>query len=269
MLYGVLVCYYEKYKNKAISDFFEFLSDIDDNFNLIVVNNNQSLPLYGGGDARVIEIFGSNRGGEFSAWDEGLHFIKDKYLVLKDSDRFVFANDTFNHHRFFGFIDKYYFKKAILESLNVPHPVLVGEVNSFGESFIVDGVMANGWVSTYLFSMNFNFLQTAIPFNMNDDYFSSLVKSTTKKEIIFTDLVSKNMALHLNNWLLPSKRKHQWYGGKNANLELFKFKLKAIMNEKVLSINLAKCGGEMKNTYQNTPARLYLKARNFIYRLLN
>lgn len=267
MLYGILVCYYEKYKVKAIDDFLKLLSEIRDDFSLIVVNNNHSLLPYE--NVKVIEIDGSNVGGEFSAWDEGLSFIKNKHHEFKDDDLFIFANDTFNHHRFFSFIDKYYFKKAIFTALNEPHPVLVGEVNSFGESFTIDGVRANGWVSTYLFSVNLHFLQAAAPFNMDDECFFCLVKNITTKEVVFTDLVSKNIDLHLNGWLFPSRRKHQWYGSKNASLELLKFKIKAIMNEKRLSVNLVKCKGEMKSVYQKGFASLYLKARNFTYRLFS
>lgn len=269
MIYGILVCYYEKYKEKAVHDFIYLLSGLNNDFRLIIVNNSSKLSSYEKVKDKIFEISGSNLGWEFSAWDEGVHFV-NKNFGDTDDDFFVFANDTFNHHRVFNFLDTYYFRKAILRLMIKKNPVLVGEINSIGEMFKVNDDTANSWISSYLFAMNRQLLDFSGSFNMTDDVFSSLLMDITNKKITFSDKVSANLATHLNGWLFPKQnKKHQWYGSKHADLQLLSYKLKAILNEKKISINLFKCKGEMIGVYGRIDAWLYLKARNFIYRRLH
>lgn len=265
MIYAVLVCYYDKYKKNSIVEFYKILSGIGHSFRVIIVNNNPNLEKYNT-SYDVIEISGSNTGWEFSAWDEGVKYIKDNYGPLSKDDFFVFANDTFNHHRYFSFVDRSLFKNQIKANLHNHHPVMLGEVNSFDKEFSLGSQKGSCWISTYLFFTNSKFVDKIKPFDMGLDYFLSMCKEVTDERIIFSHEVSENISTHLNGWLYPVSTKKGWYGGKKSNVELLSNKLKAILNEKNLSLRCVYYKGEIIDVYSHLIPSLYLRIRDLLYR---
>ena len=264
MIYAVLVCYYEKYKKNSIVEFHKLLASFGHPFTIIIVNNNHNLQKCSD-NYNLIEIAGSNAGWEFSAWDEGVQYIKENYDPLSAQDFFIFANDTFNHHRLFCFLDLFFFKQSVLKHVASSKPTIIGEVNSFNQEFSVDGYSGTKWVSTYLFAVNFNYMNKLLKFDMGDDTFQTLCTDVTLKNIVFSNKVSVNLASHLTDWMYPKTKKFSWYGNKKNDVTLFRNKLKAILNEKRLSINCLRYGGEIISSYHTIPSSLYLKIKNFIY----
>lgn len=262
MIYGILVSYYDQYKNDAVTEFVRILNGLGHDFRVILINNNplnQSEHVY---NNKFTLLQGSNTGWEFSAWDEAILHLKNTNVKFSSDDYFLFANDTFNQHRFFTCYDRYLFKNAFLSKMHNNHPLLIGEVNSFQQDFNISKYTGREWVSSYLFFTNFAFVENISQFDMFDRVISEPVVDEEKSLIKFDDLISVNLALHLNRWIFPEDKRKGWYGvGDNSFLIK---KLKAIINEKLLSLRCVQ-NGYLINVYSSRISSFYLRLKYFIY----
>lgn len=265
MVYGVFVSYYPEYKETSFIEFIDILKRTNQEFSIIVVNNNKQSNVF---DKKqidsVLEIVGTNSGWEFSAWDEAIQFIRSNIKNLTANDYFVFANDTFNQHRFFNFYDKHLFVSAFLKNMKNDVPLLVGEVNSFNQEFSVASYAGNNWVSSYLFFANLKLIESINKFDVINALVPDSVASIEDGVIKFDHLISLNLACHLNSWFFPKKKSKGWYGSGNSDKQLLFLKIKAILNEKLLSLRCVE-NGLLIDVYSSMVSRFYLRLKYYLY----
>lgn len=249
---GVLVCYYPKYKKRAIHDFLDILKNISLNYNLLVVNNNENINNTSDDCFSYInyEINGSNNAWEFSAWDEGVEYLRENKLISEE-DIIIFANDTFCHHRIFTFYNKWIFSRAF-NKLASHDKLFVGELCKLPFYYVIFGLNANSWISTYLFGIRCKDLPTIEPFDKVGQIKDVSQSIRIIKNNIFLSDSSAEICAHLSRWLFPSMYKHGWYKAKAGMVDdgLLFNKLKAIVNEKLLSAQAVNRGLTMYDVYQ-------------------
>jgi hypothetical protein len=239
-VYGIITCYYEQYKTDSVSSFYKMLRRVSKNSVLIIVNNSNLAPYkLSCSSDNIIEIQGMNNAWEFSAWDESINFIKQNYN-LKKSDTFIFANDTFCKHRWFGKYQNILFTLAFIKLRLMPFSKrIVGERCSFSSTYNVFGEEINSWLSTYLFGMNYRVLEKTLPFVKVNKANSKDYFELSEKDILVKNS-SPKFQQHINKWIFPEKGEHGWYksksGASSINPEILEMKLIAIFNEKHLSI---------------------------------
>ena len=241
MLYGVLLVYYEEYHLAAVSELKIFLNRIDSNNKLIVVTNNPRLK-----SSYDEYILGEDLRSEFSGYDVGIKQIGNLSL----GDYVVFANDTFCHHRHWGYFEKRIFTNSFRDFMANKIPGLVGEVNSFGKIFSLMKLQASNWVSTYLFCTSSDFLWALdCKLYLDEEVLSHLVSSDSSGRLKWGDDISDNIKIQLSNWLSISN-KHGWHN-KNATISQKIIKVYAILNEFYISAFAKNNGFVVADVYRN------------------
>ncbi|ELW9443381.1 hypothetical protein R0595_002468 [Pluralibacter gergoviae] len=205
---------------------------------------------------------GSNLGGEFTAWEEGYHFIRNKNI--KENDIFVFLNDTFCHHRIFTFYDRLIYRNIIN---NFKCDAIYGELNKGESSLGINQQSFNKWISSYIFMVAYKNIQHLLPLNAvinlsEDDMVA--ISNGLSKGVVSVPAFSQNLNEHLSQWLFPTDRKG-WYKAKKISTDAYFFKLKAIINEKFLTYHAIKSGFEIKGIYDNYISRIYNSLRYRVY----
>ncbi len=199
------------------------------------------------GGERTLYINGSNSSGEFSAWDEGVKLICSQFELDKD-DAFLFLNDTFCHHRFFTVIDRWLYKKTLL---NLENGKIYGEVNTAKGDFKINNFGINGWITSYFFCCKWEIACQLVPFSKSEEFkINELneMKRCMANNTINVGIFSDDLNQHLSNWFF-SNGARGWYG-KNKSLDVLFFKLKAIINEKVLSYTALQAGIKIEDVYK-------------------
>jgi hypothetical protein len=232
-LVGVIVVYYPEYVNTSISSFKRILDLIDKQHLLIIINNNKSFNI--SPNFKNIHI-GSNSFAEFSGWQEGLDYARSK---LGDAIRcVVFANDTFNHHRQFNFLNILAFASIFKKTQNNLEPTISGELCKLDKPIVVNSVKLSNWISTYLFCMNNNLL-TLLNWKLiasNSDL-DKIVNNTLSENDFFSNCLDQTFRVYLKKWLF-CKKGISWYKADSLNDNnwlQFKMKTISIVLEKELS----------------------------------
>lgn len=247
-VYGVFVCYYKEYIDEAIEVFVRILSNVSENYEIILVLNSDSD--YENSN-RLHVIRSDNRGWEFSAWDDGIKFLGK--FNLDRNDTFIFANDTFARHRVFTKFNEFYFVYKI-KSIHYSNRRnwAIGDVNTFGKPFKLLGEKSECWLSTYIFSMDYECLMLLGDFYTFDDS-DLLNKVTLSNNSAKVEESSDYYNSKINYWLNSGAG---WYN-RNASLDLKKLKLKAIINEHLLHIRLI-----------NNHSKV-IRLNTFLYKVIN
>ncbi len=245
---GILVCYYPSNKNKSSEIFKKILDKVSKKNKMLIVNNK---PLLASSFSNE-EIINDNSGWEFGAWDLGIEHIKSS---LRDDDIIILANDTFCFNRVFTNFDLWLFSKAF-KKVNKNKGVLIGELCQLEENFELNGYATDSWVSTYLFGMNYSTLQNVLP--LYDSLFESCDVIDFDEKKVDIPAASSFLNQHLSQWLFPKHGQHGWYKAKNGiiNQNLWCAKLHAIYNEKILSVNVRKAGGQLYDVYGNVTMKI-------------
>ncbi|MFL9786814.1 hypothetical protein AB6C90_012615 [Vibrio cyclitrophicus] len=262
--FGLLVSYNHNYTERSIREFRELVYSFDKNAIILVVNNNTNISYNKDQNLMfrdVDYIQGSNESWEFSAWQEGLQYLADKYEV-SSTDNFVFANDTFCHHRFFNTLDKFLF---LYKLKGLSHNELLGEVCSLDGEIFEYSMNHRTWISTYLFATKFDTIRRLLPLDAhsNDDILID-PKSRLVKISGFTQLAET----HLRNWLMPNEGRGGWYKSHSVDMDMLINKTKAIANEKSLSRRAVESNIALVDIYNGNMATFYKKAKRKFYNLL-
>ncbi|PMG31172.1 hypothetical protein BCU94_09495 [Shewanella sp. 10N.286.52.C2] len=257
--YAVHVSYYPEYYNKSLKVLEDILKRIsNDNYTILVVNNNESLvhKRYLTTPKNFYFIDGTNTSWEFSGWDEGVDFLTNEFAI-EENDVFLFSNDTFCHHRSFTLLDELMYSNAI--SYCSCNDVAVGHVDFTDKEFIVFDRKVQRWISTFLFAMNYKVLRGGVPFS----------------ECKTTDLIINNNSIkvngcndfynnHLSKWLLGEG----WYKSESSDLNVIVNKGKAITNEKILSSKLNENDVSIRSVYSGLFFSLVRKFQIKVYNIL-
>lgn len=259
----VVAVYYPKYIRRVIDELYKIFSSVDVDFVFINNNKGEDFPILMRG-RRALYINGSNSSGEFSAWDEGMELICSKFELDKD-DAFLFLNDTFCHHRFFTKIDRWLYKKTLL---NLESGKIYGEVNLAKGDFKINEMDINGWITSYFFCCKWEVAHQLFPFSKSEDFKVdelNKIKKCMGNYVVNVDVFSDDLNQHLSNWLF-SRGARGWHG-KNKSLDALFFKLKAIINEKMLSYTAVRSGIKIEDIYKIWWLAAYNKLRYKIYNL--
>jgi hypothetical protein len=218
----------------------KFLKIIKQNVQLggiyLVANSQEAAKVFGTAqDGHFID--GSNRDGEWSAYQEGIDAARRQNPDLCRG--LLILNDTVTTHRMFSAF--YYL--AWLDRLRGAKPdELIGFNDRVdNQNFAIFGLPVSNWVSSYLMyigpdllkSLNF---QICADKEVVDQWFHE-----ARVDQFFPAWLSPNLRDHLADWLFGG----QWYGSQplcDDNLAKFRFKAKAIFYEKALSARAAQLG---------------------------
>ncbi|WP_111977886.1 hypothetical protein [Algibacillus agarilyticus] len=251
--YGVLLCFYEDKVDQAIKEFENLISSFNGEATLIIINNSNVNVNIENCHIKFKLIEGDNENWEFSGWQKGQKYILNNFNINKN-DLFIFANDTFNSHRNFTFIDRHLFIKAAKKINIKTQKIILGEQNHIHnseQSFMLFDKVKNGWVSTYLFAVNYNYIS-----NCNIDMGDEKREKLYYQNVPYLGAhISKNLFDYIINFLTSNKKGEGWYGKSklSSNPEIFRKKYASIINEKSLSIN-ADC---IIDVYNSRLAKFY------------
>lgn len=225
----ILVSYYKDFLAKSINELKHIANHPGATVNFVVVNNNKNNTLDLHLDNTIDLIQGDNSSWEFSAWDQGVDYITKKYTV-NQTDVFIFANDTFCHHRFYNLLTRIVFKKSIRLVRN-NSKVVVGDICQSKDTLEIYNKSGNKWISTYIFSMQYGPLKS-LPSFCNFKH-NSEIKLVEQK--ICSSHINFKLKEHLESWFFSGSG---WYASGEATESLIAKKIEAILNEKLLSFLL-------------------------------
>lgn len=238
MIYYILLVYGNKYYKNAIQELQSLSKHIGNgDFNIIVVNNDSNVYIEN-------TIKGDNSSYEFSGWDTAVDFLKNSGIT---ADYIIFANDTFCHHRKWGFYQKIKFSYGFNKFIKNKRRGICGDRNSFSSNFSLLNIEMSGWISSYLFVVNSEYIfkrDMKLDF-IQDSMEDYVISCSDDIGIRFKNNFDKDLAVHINNWLYPTTNNNGWYNAKNVNSEKKMAKLKSILNEKLLSANILKMSGDI------------------------
>lgn len=215
------------------------LRKVDKNGIFIVVNNNPNLVVPVSDD--VVLLSGDNILHEFGAWQLGLDYLNGLANRVNLSC-VIFGNDTFCHHRQMGAVEKFSFSRSFTMAKREVRPFASGEVTSYGGSFVLDGVSANGWICTYLFSINRAALDL-LNWRIHEAYteVKKWVPGGNDEASFFRSTMDESLKSHLTGWLFGRPGLPRWYRSEplqESNEKFFCDKALTIMCEKLLTVRL-------------------------------
>lgn len=189
-------------------------------------------------------LAGTNQQYEFSAWQEGLGYLKNN---ISGDFSTIFLNDTVLTHRYFSVARKFAFLTGLLLFGNNNKPRYIGFTNKLKDKsrYTILNYSATSWVSTYLFFMN-NLALQAIDYKIwSKEQNEQSVNGGYNKQNFFSESISQNLKEWLIKWLFEDGG---WYKSEplsEANYKFFEIKAKSIINEKYLSAKLNSVGGQI------------------------
>lgn len=262
---GILVVY-SSYAYRAISEFSQLLQGISPSCDIIIVCNSE-LPLSHDGSFKLVK--GTNTNAEFSGWDEGLHFVRNNLpnSVLLGSV-FVFANDTFCHHRPWGSNVRSHYVQKLQDWCKSSPNTAFGFIDSSPVPLLVSNIKISSWMSTFFFGLRYETLASlGWQLSPSSLELSELLpaKGISITEFFGTQL-DPSIRNHLVSWLFGTKRPC-WSKAEPLTVDsLPKLKLKssAILSEKILSTRLK----VLKTSFYPVNYWRYVKGRlvhSFLY----
>ncbi|MGW7678006.1 hypothetical protein [Shewanella sp. S23-S33] len=239
----ILVSYYPHYKESALKYSADILSKISDKVKICVVYNTVGARSQTTQYDHFIdfELEGSNKGWEFSAWDEGLAHVRQQINIV-DDDVLIFANDTFCHHWPFSSLNVNFISQAINRA---SFGEVVGDIKHFKQTIQLNQVTGDAWMASYLLAIHMKDIGLLLPFDKigcDDDFKASILVNHGKVEFARSCAEIQN---HLSTYMFPTKQGKGWYNASCKNPELIKLKVIAILNEILLSITCVQRGGKL------------------------
>ena len=257
----IVALYYPHYYEKVRKEIFSIFNNA--NFHLLFVDNSGKIIPENEPDANVQWLKGSNTAGEFSAWDEGYTLLATNDTLGND-DIVIFMNDTFCHHRFFTFYDRILYRKIVARCT---FKGIYGELNSTGTRFTINQLPLTTWISSYVFLSRKENIDRLLPLNtasvMGDEVLARIESGLANRKVDVS-LFSDNLNQHLSNWLFPVNG-NGWYNAGKTSPAVILFKLKAIINEKMLTHKALENDLDVNDIYQGKANRIYNSVRNRLY----
>ncbi len=255
MIVGILVVYSESYFLNAVEKFEKILSGVSSDRIIVVVSNNPNLTL----EREGFEFTHWNNDlSEFGAWQHGINYWKSKNNSESKVCAFVFANDTFCHHRNFGVLEMAIFRNSI-KKIADGDAHAIGDVNKSVNKYKIEGFEINYWISTYLFALSFEVLNrlnwAVVP---EKKLIRGYVNFYPGSKSIFGDKIDANLKLHIENWLFRKGRIDAWYKAdtlNDDNADMFARKATSIICEKWLSVNILRAGFDIVPVFNGFMAK--------------
>ena len=246
---GFILVFNKSYYEESIYKFDELIKLTTKKSLCIVISNNPNLQKPVDFDGAFLS--GDNSSYEFSGWQKGLeHFMRRNHS--KNVKAYIFANDTFCHHHKYNFVKRKMYADAFKKLIrNHEAPVLAGRITSFGQSFSINDVTLNEWVSTYIFGITQQAMRS-IEYNIcpRDKELEKYFGTMENEDCFFSDGMNSALKTHLTSWLFGGEGlKPPWYKSEplnDINRDGFAKKSRSILREKLLTANVCKRGGKIQ-----------------------
>lgn len=181
-----------------------------------------------------------NSGLEFGAYQAGLNHLRG----ASDPDWIVMVNDTVAIHQCFPSPMRASFVRHVTAEGPADFPIVVGQVESLGRSYAIEGMRTHRWVTTNVFALN----RTALRQLDNRIYrpdLGRLIETSEDRAHFFSDDVDPVLREHLDRWLFEPKGAAGWYDAApldSDNVAKYASKARSIVQEKFLSAQLDSFG---------------------------
>jgi len=212
------------------------LNKIDANISYIVVDNfncNKSNEQFG----NVHVIGGDNTNWEFSGWQKGFQYTRQNI----DSDLIIFCNDSLRSYRH-KMLELEHLKKMLDRATS--EKLFVGKIDRVAEvDFDFMNYNLNEWICSNVFAAAPCAFDVVTIDNSSMFDIDSIAGDVDR--FLGNDKIGINLRKHIYNWL-----SYCWHDKFNVreNIELFKHKTKAILNEKLLTAKMRENGYHLYNT---------------------
>ena len=211
------------------------LNKINCDIEYVVVDNyNQEELLEVHGNIHILS--GDNANWEFSGWQKGLNYVKENIVC----DLILFINDSLRSYRY------KMLEMSCLEEMFrscVKRNLLLGKIDSTGQGdFSFLGYNLNTWVCSNVFAGPNKIFEDCNIDNSCLFDIDSIIEDVDK--FLNNDKLGIDLRNHIYNWL-----SHCWHSKFDVrkNIQLFKNKTKAILNEKLLTAKIIKSGYNVLN----------------------
>lgn len=203
----------------AISRLREFLSALFVSHSLRVVTNNPEL---------IGDIYGSNRCGEFSGWEEGMS--REDY---ESYDIVFFANDTFATRRPFRRSDEQTFVEKLLLARSHGSLFIVGELHWHINYSLFFGKQESilKWVRTNMFAMSMSATKKVGGIALPARETAAMVRERNTGELILSRDLPEVVRRRVYDWLNPVEPALGWHGSQTASPSEKKMKALCILQE--------------------------------------
>jgi len=264
---AILVLYSPAYSRRSLAVLQRLLRRVDEEYRLVAVCNHAGLEVAPGPNLSVIQ--GHNSLGEFGAWDQGLAYLSGQPGCASPR-LFVFANDTFCHHRPFGLPEEWIFSRSFRQLAGMQRAI-AGELSTFGEPFYLGGQRLDDWVSTYLYAMTPALLD-ALDWRIapEDGVLERHVRGGLDEREFFAPELDAALAAHLRGWLFGGRTQRVWRNAaplSQQNRDYMLRKARAILCEKLLSARCRSLGAGFLDPYACFEGRAMRAARGALGRL--
>jgi len=242
MIYFIHSQFGSKFQKSSINLLIKIAKKLKKKFKIIIVDH-LSKKNFQLAD-NINSISSNHEYREFSNWESGLIYLRDKKPNLYNSQQFeglVVSNDSVLQHRPFDIAKLDSFIEGVKSSISQKIPTLFGDVSEikssppyFNESRV------SKYVSTYIFFFNktgFKLLKSFINKNVDKIF----CKNNENNSVLSnTGLVnnSKNYYQYLERWLYKKNLYDKWYlhqALNHKNFDFLKLKFKSIVLEHYLS----------------------------------
>lgn len=211
------------------------LNKINCDIEYVVVDNyNQDNILEVHGNVHILS--GNNTNWEFSGWQKGLEYVKENI----ECDLILFLNDSLRSYQY-KMLEMGFFEELLRLAYN--GNLLLGKVDSTGRgSFNFLGYNLNSWVCSNAFAGSYEIFKDSDIDSSHLFDIDSIIKDVD--QFLNNDQIGLDLRNHIYNWL-----SYSWHSKFDVreNLELFKNKTKAILNEKLLTAKIRERGYDLLN----------------------
>ena len=242
---AILYVYADRKKYPNTFDYLKKLIKRIHNFEHTIVkidNFNEHKEVHKAGP-NTYDIGGDNRFWEFSAWQKGLDFLRDRHI---NPDFIIFANDSFLNHEKRGKDYKYYKLRINSITLNRLNNSVLGYVDRRKESQTLLGHDVSSWVRTNMFVMPYKVAeQLELPL-LGDRIINEILPTGYTKRIFKeTDHLNLKLRIFLENWIV--REWHQAATPTAENWDFLRSKLVSILNERMLTARIRELDLEIIN----------------------
>lgn len=230
---------YLQYDRNKYPYSFQYVSGLLNKINcdieyVCVDNYNQEDFLEVHGNVHILS--GDNTNWEFSGWQKGLNYVRENI----DCNVILFANDSLRSYKY-KMLEMPYLEEML--EYSIKQNLLTGKIDSTGQGdFSFLGYNLSTWVCSNVFAgPNKIFEDCGIDSSYLFDI-DSIIEDVDK--FLNNDQLGMDLRNHIYNWL-----SHCWHSKFDVrkDLQLFKNKTKAILNEKLLTAKIIKSGYNVLN----------------------
>jgi hypothetical protein len=249
--------YYKDNINNSINKLKKILFNSRIDFEILIINNNENIILNSN------EIRGSNNDHEFSAWLEGIEYLK-KYNKLNKFTHFIFSNDTFCNSEPWTFIDDLFLTYKIRTCKGLKKNTLIGDIGILPEAEMY-GIKFNSWVRTHLFVLTHD-LVLIFEQTLKISCKKIFLNQNTDSDILYFDKINMVLSNHIYSWIYP-KDKVGWNKSKKTTDAEKLIKIQMILNEMYVLVHLFSKVSNI-NIINTRRSKYFRYFNNFIYKII-